>query len=122
VRSGNSDILSSVPARLLVTHQHYRDFKGDANVAIPGWSYSHDATSVNAVLGFISFEQIDRPRMTINLRVPTLGTAHASVNAAATADIGQNSDLTVQICAFTKNEIDQGMLFCELYLLDNFCS
>jgi len=104
--SGNTDLLSTISANMLVKHQHYRDFKGDANVAIPGWSYSHDATAVNAVLGFISFEQIDRPRLRVTLRVPTLGTAHASVNAAATADIGTNSDLTIQVVAFTKNEID----------------
>ena len=45
--------------------------------------------------------------MTVNYRVPTRGTAFATFNAAATADIGGNSDITFQVIGFTKMQIDQ---------------
>ncbi len=112
LRSGNTAILETIPTDRLVTHQHYRDFKGDANIAIPAWSYSHNASATNAVLGFVSFEQIDQPQLVVNLRVPTLGTAHATVGAAANADIGvgagtAGADLVISVVAYTKNEVDQ---------------
>lgn len=106
IKSGNTDILKATSARRLVLYQHERDFKGDMGVAIPGVSFSHDPTMPNACLGFVSFDQIEQPRVTFAMRAPTLGTAHATVNAAATADIGQNSDLYCDIVGFTAMQMD----------------
>lgn len=107
IKSGNNDVLSTTPLERLIQYQHARDFKGDMGIAIPAVSYSHDASMVNAVMGFISFDQIEQPRVTLALRVPTLGTAHATVGAASTADIGASSALQVDVVGFTKMDIDQ---------------
>lgn len=107
IKSGNNDVLTATPLDRLIYYQHERDFKGDMGLAVPAVSYSHDASMVNGVLGFLSFDQIEQPRVTLALRVPTLGTAHATVGAASTADIGSSSALQVDIVGFTKMDIDQ---------------
>lgn len=58
IRSGNNDVLAAIPAKRLIGYQHDRDFKGLANTAIPAVSFSFDATLVNAVLGFQSWDQV----------------------------------------------------------------
>ena len=108
--TGNTDILKAVPIKRLTGWQHYVDFQGPANTPSAGYSYSHNPSITNSCLGFISFEQIERPRLTINLQVPPAGVAFATVGAAAAADIGSNpaaseSNLVCQVIAFTKNEI-----------------
>lgn len=101
LKSGNVDILQPIPADRLNRLQHYRDFQGDNDITIPSHSYSHNATAVNAVLGFISFEQVDQPSVVLTLQIPPTGTAFATVAAAALADIGVESDLKLQVVAFT---------------------
>lgn len=107
MKSGNNDILKLIPTERLIRDIHYRDFKGDANVAVPAHSYSHNSPATNAVLGFISFEQIEQPQLVLNFITPIRGAAFATVGAAATADIGTASDLYVRVIAFTKMEVDQ---------------
>lgn len=107
IRSGNNDVLATISAERLVGYQHTRDFKGESGVAIPAWSYSHDASMKNAVLGFVSFDQIERPRVVVQFRQPTLGAAHATVGSAANADIGTTSDLVIDLVGFTKMQIEQ---------------
>lgn len=106
IKSGNLDVVKTIPFDRLIGYQHDRDFKGDAGVALPAVSFSHDASMKNAVLGFLSFDQIERPTAYIQLQTPTRGVAHATVGAAATADIGASSDLRVQVVAFTKMDMD----------------
>lgn len=106
IKSGNNDVLRTIPFERLVGYQHDRDFKGDSGIALPAVSFAHDASMKNAVTGFLSFDQIERPTAYIQLQTPTRGTAHATVGAAATADIGASSDLRVQVVAFTKMDID----------------
>lgn len=109
ISSGNNDIEKTIPVDRLKGFQHYTDFQGPANTPLAGISWSHDASQPNAVLGFISFEQIERPLVSVSFKVPQTGTAFATVGAAATADIGSGassaSDLKLQVLAFTKNEI-----------------
>ncbi len=107
VRTGNNDIIATFPVQRLLDYQHVRDFKGNAGLGLPAVSFSRDFCMKNAVLGFIGFDQIEQPNVTIQYRVPTLGAAFATFNAAATADIGGNSDLRVQVLGYTKNQIDQ---------------
>ena len=107
IRTGNNDIIATIPVDRLLNFQHTRDFKGPAGAGPPAYSFSRDFSMKNAVMGFVGFDQIEQPQVTINWRVPTRGTAFASFNAAATAELGNNSALRVQILAFTKNQIDQ---------------
>lgn len=108
--TGNTDIVKTVPIKRLLGWQHYVDFQGPANTPSAGYSYSHNPAITNSCLGFVSFEQIERPQLTINLQVPPAGVAFATVGAAANADIGtaagsSDSDLLCDVIAFTKNEI-----------------
>ena len=102
VRSGNTDVLKAISTERLIGLQHFRDFKGDSGVAIPSHSYSHDATAVNAALGFVSFEQIDNPQMIVNLVSPVKGgrcarspPRTASSNTATANSMGTSPDLSV---------------------------
>jgi hypothetical protein len=108
--TGNTDIIKAVPLKRLRSWQHYVDFQGPATTPVAGFSYSHNPSITNSVLGFVSFEQIERPLMTLTFQVPGVGVPFATVGAAANADIGSaaastDSNLVCNIIAFTKNEI-----------------
>lgn len=77
-------------------------FKGYPTKPIVAYSFSHDSTIQNATLGGIEFNLLDQPTATITLSNNT----YATVNAAATASIGQNSDLRMDFIAFNHNNID----------------
>ena len=111
VKSGNNEIIAWEPARRMVNYQHATDFSGDITSALPAVSWSHDASQVNAVLGAISFDQIDRPRCWIFFQQPTLGTAFTTVGAAVNADIGGGGgspagDMYLDVLGFTKGNVD----------------
>ena len=101
----NSFLLKPTHVDTLLTYEHARHFKGSNAPAILKWSYSHDPTRENAVLGFIDPSQTDRPQLILSLQTsgPTLN--YATIDAAATADIGINSALVVDVLAFTKNRL-----------------
>lgn len=63
-------------------------------------------------LTFFFVLQIEQPRLSVTFQAPTLGTAHANLIAAATADIGwvpaaSDTTLLCDILAFTVMQIDQ---------------
>jgi len=107
--TGNSNIIRTVPIRRLGLYNHARDFKGTMVGSIPAVSYSYDASAVNAMLGFVSFEQIDQPQLALTFQVPqvTGGLTLTNLQDVANADIGTNDALLLTVVAFTKNMIDQ---------------
>ena len=110
--TGNNNIIRTIPAVRLATYNHARDFKGTQVPAIPAASYSYDASAVNAVLGFVSFEQIDQPQLTIQFQQPFVdgsGTAPTTLANIETIDIGTSPTplgMQVTVVAATKNLID----------------
>lgn len=108
--SGNTDVFKEMPLQRLNTFQHYVDFQGPANTSVANISYSHNAAIPNSCLGFVSFEQIERPQIRVSFVTPQTGVAFASVGAAAAADIGVGAgtvgaNLLMDIIGFTKNEV-----------------
>jgi hypothetical protein len=108
--SGNTDVFKEMPLQRLNTFQHYVDFQGPANTSIANISYSYNAVIPNSCLGFVSFEQIERPQIRVSFVTPQTGTAFATVGDAANADIGiannvVGANLLMDVVAFTKNEV-----------------
>lgn len=103
----NAFFLRQTRVEILIRYEKARAYKGsgveNGSVAIIHFAFSHDASRENAQLGFIDFSQLDNPvlRLTFNT-----DSGHATINAAATADIGQNSDLDIQVVADTFNQLN----------------
>lgn len=105
--TGNSNIIRTIPIRRLGNYNHARDFKGTMVPSIPAASFSYDASAVNAMLGFVSFEQIDQPQIALTFQVPqvTAGASLTTVGDISTADIGVSDALQLTVIGFTKNMI-----------------
>jgi len=105
VKSGSSNfILKRSPVQRLVTYEHARVYKGSNDVGVISWSHSYDPSRPNAVLGFVDPSQMERPVLT--LEFSGTAAAYATINAAATALLGANSDLDVTVLAATKNQLN----------------
>lgn len=85
-----------------------RDVEEIPGAAIPHVSFSHDPTKENAVLGFIDFAQMDSPKLRLTFFSQAVGgvATNATINAAATVDIGTNSDLEITVVADTFNQLN----------------
>lgn len=113
----NNSALRQIRVEDLTEYEHCRSFKGTAGVGIPAWSYSHDATRENAVLGFIDPSQMDKLRIRFYIQdadpdnvsglgagaVDTIGEASTTDNMAA------SSNLICTVVAQTVNQINADM-------------
>lgn len=100
----NNYLLKRTPVQRLISYEHHRSFKGSADIAMPTWTYSHDPSRPNAVLGFVDPSQMDQP--TLELTTSTSTGPWATVGAAATALLGASSDLDVMVVLFTHNQLN----------------
>lgn len=93
--------LQETEINTLLQYEHSRKFKGTWSAAIPHWTYSHDPSRPNAVLGFLDFSLIDNPRMRLTLQNPG---ASATIGAAAVNDTASaTSELDITVVCFTHN-------------------
>lgn len=111
----NAFWLKKTRVQHLLDYERARVFKGSgvqptatgniAAPAIPIVSFSHDPTRENAALGFIDFSQSDNPVLRVYFGHQGVA-GPATINAAATTDIGANSDLEVLVIADTITQLN----------------
>lgn len=111
----NAFWLKKTRVQHLLDYERARVYKGSGvqaiatgNVpapAIPTVSFSHDPTRENASLGFVDFSQSDNPVLRVYFGHQGVSSA-ATINNAATTDIGGNSDLEVLVIADTITQLN----------------
>jgi hypothetical protein len=106
VQSGtNNFALRQTDVENLYLYETSRKFQGSNSLrpAILPWTYSHDPSMENAVLGFLDFSQADAPQLVVQFSNVA---ALADIAAAAIDDIGVSSGLDISVVAFTVNQLN----------------
>jgi hypothetical protein len=106
VRVGsNSYMLKESRVETILDYEHTRHWKGSNPPAVLKWTWSHDPTRENAVLGFLDPSQVDRPVLELNTQSSGPSNALNTIGDVSTLDIGESSDLVIDVLSFSKNRL-----------------